>query len=214
MRRFLAVLGALVVASPALADFANRVVANAPNAIAGFQGSENFSGAVVGGQLDVDVDYAVFAPGDFAGTFNEFPGLPAFDPNDYVYAYQVYNIGAANGGTSTTAVSQMAINLSSGGLIGSLGEDPDFDPSPNDVPATAAFDFGDSALYLYLNGGLPIDNFGVVLLLSSPFGPAFVDANVVDGGGNINGFLPGPIPEPTSLLLLVAGLGVASLRRR
>ena len=61
-----------------------------PNAMPAWQGTQQFYAASGGKTLDVDVEYAVYAPGHY--------GLSGTDPSggkQFVYAYQVYVTGTA-----------------------------------------------------------------------------------------------------------------------
>lgn len=163
--------------------------------------------------LDVTVDYAVFSPGQFPGVYTPFAGFVAPGPNDYVYAYQVYNTGLGNGGQSNTPFSQLGID--SVGPVSSLGKDesgvaPLGDPAG--INTNLAFLSQDGASYLFLVPAINVDEYSIVLMLASPFAPVFSRASVYDSGLSAHGDLPMPLPAPGALALL--GLGLVAARRR
>jgi uncharacterized protein (TIGR03382 family) len=197
--------------SVARADFSNRVVLNAPGTLgAPFQTTTHFLATNGTDTLDINVDFAVWAPGQFPGNYVPFAGFLPANPADYVYAYQVYNNGPGHG-ASTRQFSQLGIN-SAGGVINSLGKDPTFDPSGVDVDTPFAFLSPQGASYQFLVPTIQVNQFSVVLLLTSPNAPTFSQASVFDSGLSANGQVPMPIPAPATLTLLA--LGAAGLRRR
>src|SRR5438445_13863091 len=90
-------LGLLALPAAAHADFVNRVLLNAPGTLGGpFQNTQPFVATNGTDTLDINVDYAVWAPGQFAavgGNFVPFAGFAPASPNDFVYAYQIYDNG-------------------------------------------------------------------------------------------------------------------------
>ena len=107
------------------ASFTNRVLLTAPGTIGGaFQNTQPFLATNGTDTLDISVDYAVWAPGQFPGNFIPFAGFTPAQPTDFVYAYQVYDNGPGHG-QSNRAFSQLGIN-SIGGPVSSLGKDPNF----------------------------------------------------------------------------------------
>ncbi len=204
------------VSSVASASWTNRVLLNSLSGLyqpATWQGQTNFFSTNGVRSLDVTVDFAVFAPGQFPGNYTPFAGFAAPPANDFVYAYQVYNTGVANGGLSTTQFSQLGIN--SLGPISSLGKDQSGVGPTGDVGAintNFAFLSAQGASYLFLVPSIQVDQYSVVLLFSSPIGPTFSQASVYDSGLSANGNLPMPIPAPGTLALL--GLGAVVARRR
>jgi len=198
-------------ASVARADFSNRVLLSAPGTLgAPFQTTQHFLATNGTDTLDISVDYAVWAPGQFPGTYVPFAGFLPANPSDYTYAYQVYNNGPGHG-QSTRQFSQLGIN-SAGGTVDSLGKDPNFDPSPLDVDTPFAFLSPQGASYQFLVPTLAVNQFSVVLLLTSPNAPTFAQASVFDSGLSASGQVPMPVPAPATLTLLA--LGAAGLRRR
>src|SRR6185369_14792520 len=118
-------------------DFVNRVLLNAPGTLGGpFQSTQNFLATNGTDTLDINVDYAVWAPGQFPGTYIPFAGFAPAQPNEFVYAYQVYDNGVGHG-QSNRAFSQLGIN--SIGPVSSLGKDPNFDPAGTDIDTNFAF---------------------------------------------------------------------------
>lgn len=203
-------------AAAAQADWINRPLPGHASAL--ISGTTSFTGPSTTGILDVDVDWAVFAPGDFAaagGVFSVFSGFSAPSPTDYIYAYQIYNKGAANGGTSDTNLSSLNINFGTSGTISSLGYDADFDSAGDDVNATLAIAFPPTASFLFYMPSLGVNQYSVVLLLASPQAPVMSDiSSVIDGGLGINGQLPAPVPSPAAAALGLIGLAFLCLNRR
>jgi hypothetical protein len=210
-------LSALISAS-AQANFVTHPLIG--HAGAGISGTSPFIGAAAnGGTIDVNVDYAVFAPGAFTangGAFTPFGGFGPLSPTDYVYAYQIYNNGPAHQGTGNVEISSLNIVFGPFGSVSSLGNDPGFDPDPNDINATLAFNFSPTASYLFIApNSLGVDEFSTVLLLSSPLAPALQNASyVIDGGTTVTGVLPAPVPEPGTLVLALVTAGLMLKRRR
>jgi uncharacterized protein (TIGR03382 family) len=193
------------------ADFTNRVLLLAPGSLGGaFQSTQNFLSTVGTQTLDINVDYAVWGPGQFPGNYVPFAGFTPLVPSDYVYAFQVYDNGPGNG-QSTRQFSQLGIN-SIGGTVSSLGKDPTFDPSGVDVDTNFAFLSPQGASYQFLVPAIGINQFSVVLLLSSPQAPNFAQASVFDSGLSAHGNLPMPTPAPGTIPLMA--LGAAALFRR
>jgi hypothetical protein len=199
-------------ATGARADFSNRVLLNAPGAIAGFQTTQNFMSTNGTQALDINVDYAVWAPGTFPGSYTPFSGFAPVSPTDFIYAYQVYDNGPGHG-VSTRQFSQLGIDAT-GGIVDSLGKDVNFDPSGTDVDTNFAFLSASGASYQFLVPAIQVNQFSVVLLLASPQGPSLSHASVFDSGMSASGNVPMPVPAPTTLALLGMGGCLASRRRR
>lgn len=211
----LAIGSAFALTSVASASFGNRVLQLAGGTLGGpFQGTQNFLSTNGTDTLDITVDFAVWGPGAYAGGYIPFAGYAPVAPSDYVYAFQIYNNGPGNG-LSTRQFSQLGIN-SAGGPIVSLGKDPLFDPAGTDIDTNFAFLTPTGASYLFLVPTIQVNQFSVVLLLTSPVGPTFANASVFDSGLSAQGQLPVPnvVPAPAGLALGLAGLGLAARRRR
>jgi len=195
------------------ADFGNRVVLAAPGTLgAPFQSTQNFLTTNGTDTLDINVDYAVWAPGHFPGNYVPFAGFLPLVPGDFVYAFQIYDNGPGHG-QSTRQFSQLGID-SLGGMIDSLGKDPTFDPSPMAVDTNFAFLSPQGASYQFLIPAIGVNQFSVVLLLSSPQAPNFSQASVFDSGLSAHGPLPMPAPAPGTMALVAFGVAVMMRRAR
>lgn len=204
--------------SMASASWGNRVLLNAMPGLfqpGTWQGQTQFFSTNGVRSLDITVDYAVFAPGQFPGNYTPFAGFLMPPANDYLYAYQVYNTGVANGGLSTTQFSQLGIDTL--GPVSSLGKDQSGVGPTGDaggINTNFAFLSQQGASYLFLVPSIQVDEYSIVLLYSSPIGPSFSNATVYDSGLSATGNLPTPIPAPASAALALAGLGAVARRRR
>jgi len=152
------------------------------------------------------VEWAVYAPGTFPGTFSGY-SAPA---SDFVYAYQAFVTGAA-------PLSSLSIDLlNTAGNIGTFtGNGVSGDPSS--FPFLIPFN---SANWLF--DGVAQGGSTVGLAFSSPYIPMLLSGTVIDHGSAASVIpVPSPdslpIPEPSSLVLAAAGLtvlGIQVLRRR
>jgi len=184
------------------------MLAEAPEAMPDWRGTVTSDLSCEGSSLIVELDYAVFLPGDYGGS----------DPSggsEYVYAYQVFNTDS-----STVGICVLTIGLDPLADAGNIGHDlagpgeaggvcPDLCViSP--TSASARWAFG------WVGGSeIGVGEHSAVLLFTSPDEPKWSCAVVADGGLPVPaGTLPSPVPEPTSLLLLVAGALAAHARRR
>jgi len=192
------------------------VLASDPNAYTGgngvtWCGTETYTYTKTTGEiLEADIDYCVYAPGEFTYAANGYDGwVPV--PGEFVYAYQIFGVGdlpitefdvhmlpsneANNIGTFWIDGSGTQTSAESFGY----GTGPD--------PETADF---------YFDPGLVAGNVSCGLVYTSINEPLMDVGWIQDGGVVAFGDMASPsdvIPEPTTLLLLAAG-GMATLRRR
>ena len=166
-----------------------------PCAIPAWTGTTSYDS---GGVLLADVDYAVFAPGDYGG----------IDPSggtEYVYAYQVFN-NSPDG----------SISMFSVGLIDGSGATGDtIDPAyGGDVTPTITYiDYGSNSFKIALfTPSLPAGQFAEVGLFTSPNPPVMIVSSVINSGRSAEGIAPTPVPEPATISLL--GLASLALLRR
>jgi hypothetical protein len=166
------------------------------------------------GMLVADVEYAVFAPGDY-------PGLDPSGGSNYVYAYQILPALDTDGTTilGSTYVSWFSVGLDGDENPSGIGSDPTQAILGGQPPDTSAFQGTPitTALWEYIPTVLNVHTgaYSEVLLFTSPFVPEWDNASV-SGGFGLQDMesLPSPsnIPEPS--LIVLAGLGVAGLIRR
>jgi hypothetical protein len=195
----------LLAAPAAWADFSSPPLQGLGGVV--MSGSEFFNQNSNGAVLNVRIDYAVFAPGDFTGTFTAFGGNPVFDPADYVYAYQIYNESSSN-------VRLSRLNVGFEAPIDSLGYDLNFDSAAGDVLPISTLISTDFFRFTFGTPQLAAGQFSSVLLMSSKYGPALIGSSVIDGGVSTAGELPGPTPVPVPSAAILALVGVSLLARR
>src|SRR4051812_44653540 len=77
------------------------------NALGGFSGTALFNAAQLGLTFSASVDYAVYAPGQFNLTF---PGQDPSAGSQFVYAYQLSNVGLA----TQRPIQSLSVGIGSG----------------------------------------------------------------------------------------------------
>jgi hypothetical protein len=146
-------------------------------------------------------------------------------PGEFVYTYQVFEVGPAPLSNLSVSLETIADNIgwftgnnAGNGLVdGDVPAASYFFPDAF-TPTSANWDFSPGVSPNILNP----DGSTMGLAFSSPYGPKHLDGSVVNGGGFALVIpLPSPdpefIPEPSSLVLASFGLilfGVHWLRRR
>ena len=200
------------------------------NALAGFKGTKNFDVTVLSFVLVSEIDYAVYAPGQFETSFGlgSDPSLGAH----FVYAYQVFNDPGNT--TATREITELSVGfadlvdlLNDDELPANIGFLPNVFGNFGVDPVSSSF-FGaapgGSAVFSFIGGEIPLLDQSEILLYTSPFPPEF-DAGTVKGliatsPDMINHILPSPnaVPEPGTLTLGILGMmlvmGCRTLRRR
>ena len=190
-----------------------------PNAIPGWQGSTPFNATLGGSVLVTNVDYAVYAPGQFGNSVAMgAPGHTPFDPSggtDYVYAYEILNTGG-NSKVLTLSVGLDYLNGAVPTSATSIGHDPNT-PELGTAPTGTSAAIFNPAVGTKQNGrwswssigGLVAGGHSDILIFSSPFGPQMYQSTVAGIGvstpntpGNV---LPSPTPEPTTAALAAIG---------
>jgi len=184
-----------------------------PNAMPAWKGTQGFHDVDVlfpGATLDVDVEYAVYAPGQY--------GLSGTDPSggtQFVYAYQVFNNLAGN-----VPISSFSVGLDPTANVANIGSDAGSGTPLGTAPTANAFTGvppTSACWYFFLNtiDPPPANEYSTVLLFTSPYGPRWAPGSVMDSGLSDKQDLPSPTPEPATLALMaLGGVGLLLTRRR
>jgi hypothetical protein len=157
----------------------------------------------VDGPLNGTIEYSVYAP-DVFNTL--FPGSGYTAPlNDFTYAYQIIQAGQSD-------LSKLDVSIAANRPSDTIGT---FSTNlvSGDVPLTSVLTAPKTANYIaeWTFGGILTPNSSQGLVFSSPNSPEMRFGSVVNSGLNAFGYLPspstvpGPVPEPSSLLLLACG---------
>lgn len=193
------VAAAALLAGMAAGNAQAGILAIDGNGLAAWRGTAVMEHLFDGPTVTMDVDYCVYAPGDFAESFGFDPGA-----GRYVYAYQIVD----NPGNYAV---QLSLHL-----------DDDEDANNISYIAASAYGFDPNvarfadftALWLF-NPVLPADTDSTILYFTSPWGPEWDNAALTgnDFFSDMVEVLPSPTPEPGTLIMLAAG-GILVLGRR
>lgn len=176
-----------------------------PFALPGFHGTVSFNDGV----LNVNVDYAVYAPGAYG----------AGDPSGgtrFVYAYQGFNV------STTRPFSNISVGLADASVVFDGGFDPGHPLAGGVIPlftdSRAGSGFPSSSFRSIFQNAGPFTKvnpgqYSQVLLFTSTAPPQFFSSSVIDEGQQVQHELPSPVPGPASLVVCVVG-GATFLRRR
>lgn len=184
-----------------------------------WRGAVAIAGAAFGDVVVAEVDWAVFAHGDFQLYLNG-QGIAQADPStvgELVYVYQISSVTSATPGIDTLTV----------------GVDPDdgrgtvLAPSfvatgqPTAKAPTAGGDNTTSMAWFFVGTELQAGDTSDLLVFTSPFAPEFdfLQINSGKAGPAVSPLVASigerPIPEPSSLALgLLASLGLTARRRK
>ena len=193
-------------------------LASDPNAMPDWQGTLNLNGTSSGGvHIHANIDYAVYAPATepVGGNFNStFSGQDPSNGSQYVYAYQIFNIGT----TGDAKIMSFTV-----GLDGDINESPAnikefINPNlPVGVSVNSSQLTGNpptSANWSYsIMSTIGLGGRSKILMFTSPCGPewdyaAIVGTSATGATSNLPSpsDLSYPTPEPATLLILgVAG---------
>jgi len=192
----------------------SAILATDANALSGFHGTQDFSVSISSLSMKGEVDYAVYAPGQFKQTFGA--GSDPSNDKRYVYAYQLHNTG----GTSDRDPAFLSVGFDAAGpggsnptdlgmlLVGDHGDDPSsfsFIPAGGPPFASATWNFATA---------IPDTHYSEILLFTSPYSPEFYDSSVQGGGLSKQSRLPSPVPEPGVALAACGMVGTLLIRRR
>lgn len=188
-----------------------------PNALsAPYQGSKTFSSVLR--KIEVSVQYAVYAPGQFGLSFS---GQDPTGGTKYIYAYQIFNTIYSSSGFVNRLSVGLALGSEQASDIGYIddGDGGTYTVRPSGTGSLPAysFDTGTAGWNFYDPDIVysTTENTSDVVFFASPFGPRPPESwgyGTVSGAGSKMLTLPGPMPEPTTLAILTAGF-VLTLRR-
>ena len=155
------------------------------------------------GQLDANIEYAVYAPGSYPGT----------DPSagsNWVYAYQVFN-----NSTGSVDLSQLSVGRLPGSTVNNVGHDPSYGTlSAGHIP-TLMLQTSSSVIWNFLNSLIDPGEFSDVLLFTSPNSWSMGPGSIQNGGLAQTTTLPTPVPEPATMLILsLSSMAMIGMRRR
>ena len=187
-----------------------------PNALGGaFNGTVSYVESFVlppplpplpNGNVNADVDFAVYAPGQFDLSFGA--GADGGNPSHFVYAYQIHNIA------SSDDVILLTVGLDGDETLGSVGflSGADVDPTSSNFSGITSAAWGFQSPTSIANG-----QSSDILFFTSAQAPEFDNATLSSGVNNSLQQLPSPsslIPEPATLALFGIGVTVCCLRKR
>jgi hypothetical protein len=208
MNLFRAGLAVLLVSGTAYGGF----LPTDPAAMSAWQNSKVISAP---SKISATVEYAVYAPGQFANS--AALGFPT-DPSggtDYVYAYEVY--------ATSPAVKDLTVQTTAGAVPPSSTNIGDWMAADGGLSATGVFnlsaDLSRVANAKWTRSTGILNTHSDVLYFTSAFAPHLATASISGGGSLVaTGQLPSPIPEPTAAALAaitaVCLLGAMRVRRR
>jgi hypothetical protein len=193
-----------------------------PDAMPLWQGSASFIGANAGATktLHAKVEYAVYAPGTFAGSAALDTPTDPSGGTHYVYAYEVFHLV-----TGDSTVSNLSVDLVTGAIPNSwngIGHDPAL-PEGGATPVSSNLINGidgwkDNAKWNFVPG-LGTGLHSRILLFTSQYEPHMRISSMQGSNTTLaSQLLPSPIPEPATYALAIIGaaslLSVRYLRRR
>jgi len=179
------------------------------NAMATWKGTQQFYNTDGVATLQVDVEFAVYAPGNYSLVTDPSGGT------QFVYAYQVFNDLGGN-----RPVSSFSVGLDLTANVASIGSDAISGTSGGTAPTASVFTGSPptSAVWYFFNNTIdspPANEYSTVLLFTSPYGPQWAPATVMNGGLGNTRDLPSPTPEPATMALMaLGGVGLLMGRKR
>ncbi len=185
-----------------------------PNALPGYEGDTGTITATAGSlSISMDIQYAVFAPGQFDLSFGA--GADPSGGTQYVYAYQFYNQGTPPGGRVFSGVS---VGLVLGNNAANIEALPLGFGNFGQLPTSVSFGGSppSSARWNYTTSTLPLGAQTQILLFTSPHGPTRSTAQATGGLGvttDLNHLVPTPVPEPDTWMLVGSSVGALLLAR-
>ncbi|KKK76030.1 hypothetical protein LCGC14_2867790 [marine sediment metagenome] len=194
-RKQFAIAGLLVtlLCVPVVGDVITRLDGDTAAAVSG---SVAFSET---GEWLADVEYAVYAPG-------AYPGDHSDSSTQWIYAYQAF---CDSGSTMTLA--SLSVGLLEGSGAASATDDSTHG-EPGGVAPLLSRLVGTPPTSVQWTIDVDAGEHTTVLLFSSPYSHTFDSATLANGGDGDTDLLPTPVPEPTTLSLLLLG-GVVLARR-
>ena len=195
-------------------------LATTTEALSGFQGSQSYQATVALNTLDAEVEYAVFAPGNFQSFLDE-NGILTADPapGEYTYAYQIVDVPAGTSSVTNLSVAMQGDEAAGSSGVTFIGRAVDYGTyalSPDVDPGATGGGPGvsTSAVWAFLPG-IPPGQISGILHYSSTQQPEFGFSTMAAGIATeaIANSLPNPVPEP-STLLLASVLGLISCLTR
>ena len=216
---FMVGAGALLLA--ALAEQVSAgVLSGDVNGMSGWSDTRRMDGPMTWAIIAVDVDYCVYAPGQFELSF---PGQDPTGGTEYVYAYQIFNDldphPVTMPGFNPDYVGRFSVGLDAdegagnGGYVAGTGAAPSDVDTIGAASTQAGWDFTDAQMHY--------PSVSAVLFFTSPNLPE-LDTATASGAYPTNPqtlpseMLPSPsnIPEPATLALLGTGITLEAGRRR
>lgn len=163
------------------------------------------SGSVVFAEASnwiAQVDYAVYEAGAYPGTHPDAQ-------TNYIYAYQIFNDPL-----SADTLSTFTLGLLSGSDAASPTSDAGYGAAGGVSPLLSRLVGSPSPTSVQWVLDLSWDQHTTTLLFSSPHSFTFAPATLANGGLGDTHPLPTPVPEPTSMGLLLAGIAMVTRRKR